>query len=506
MSKKRIIVTGVCAGLCVVLCVVLGILLWQQSSNATITNTNKTLDEMLPIVEYANVKQIDIKNQQCEYTLINVDGTLVLEDNPKAQLEVYKLNALLSNVCQTYYTFSANVSEEEFINYGLGNGEHQAEFHLSTLNGKEFTVYIGNETLAKDGYYVRVPDKDSVYVLGYGIEKDLLGTPEYLIDFGLVFPTSMNTYFLVNNFSLKRNGEQVISMKVASENERSDFNIMGIHLCTYPEGYYGSMLYMGILQKFSALDSLGSNEFMASEIYSFNVDYETLARYGINPYGAAYELYFETPLSDENGMVVGYLPNMLYFSEKHRDESGAYFYYVYTPTQGGGKLGRIEALPVDFFDWTLEKWLSPYVFQTRLALTDTVYFSTPDIECSYKILGEDTSLAAVELPSGNEFDISNIQNLWMSLLVLTHDGYCDLSDAEKQSLVNSEKNNVFTLKIVTKAGQARTYKFYQYSDVRAFYTINGQGEFYVPMPMLNKIINDVHKLVNGEIINPESNL
>ena len=90
------------------------------------------------------------------------------------------------------------------------------------------------------------------------------------------------------------------------------------------------------------------------------------------------------------------------------------------------------------------------------------------------------------------------------MLRLTHDGYCDLSDADKAKLTSTDKNKILTLNIVTRSGIEREICFYQYSDVRVFYTIDGYGEFYVPVTMVNKIIADVDRFMNGETINPEA--
>ncbi len=504
MSKKRIITTCVCVALSVLLCVALGLILAYQANNATVQGSNNKREEMLPVIEFANVQRIDIKNKNGEYSLVATDGSnMVLEGNEYAPLNIYKVQMLLSNVCQTYYTFTADATAEDYEKYGLSAGKHQAEFKLTTKNGIDYVVYIGDETLANDGYYVRVPGKDAIFVLGYSIENDLLGTSEYLVDFGLVYPTNMNFYYLVNNFTLKKNGEKFVSINFLNASEREEFSAMCTHRLVYPEGYFASQLYTSVLTKFSATDMFGSNNFMASEIISYNADAETLIEYGINPINGAYELSFGTPVMDEEDNIKGFIPNQLYFSEKQRDEDGAYFYYVYSLSKG--ILARVEAITVDFLEWGLDKWVSPYVFQVNILNVDTISFESANGSYSFKLSGNAERVTDVlETGSGYDGGIDNFRNLWQSMLMLTNDGYADISDADREYLKNSDENRILTIKVLTHSGKTRTYEFYQYTDRRVLSVTDGSGEFYLPITMVEKVISDVERFMNGEVINPES--
>ena len=90
------------------------------------------------------------------------------------------------------------------------------------------------------------------------------------------------------------------------------------------------------------------------------------------------------------------------------------------------------------------------------------------------------------------------------MLMLTHDGYFDLGDAEKDFLVNSADNKMLTISMLTHAGRTREISFYRYTDRRVFYTIDGVGEFYLPITMVEKVIADVERFMSGETIDPEA--
>ncbi len=498
---KRIIITVICAVLCVGLGIALIFLLPEENVNTS--GGKQTLEEIVPTVKFEDVKRIHIKNQKDEFTLINKDDTIVLEGAEYAPINNYKLMYLLSNVCQTYRTYSAKASADELEKYGLSEGAHQAEFTVETHSGSSYTIYIGDETLANDGYYVRVPDENSVYVIGYSIEKDLLGTSEYLIDKNLIYPTNANFYFLVDDFVLQKGGEDFVKINFASEDKRSEFLAIGLHTFTYPEGYFASEHYNSILSKFTLLDAEGTTHFMASEVYSYNADEALLKEYGIDVAAPAYVLSFSSPVMDKDGNPALKIPNTLLISEKMRDESGAYYYNAYSLFNG--ILGRVEAITLDFLEWDFEKWVSPYIFQANIMSVDTISFESASGYFEFKLEGEENEKLTVrETKSGYSPAIDNFRNLWRTMLALVHDGYADLDGEELAAVIANGRNNLLTMNVKLRSGDTREYKFYRYSDQRVYYTINGNGEFYIPVTMVNKLIADVDRFMAGEVIDPEA--
>ena len=499
--KKRIVLTVVLAVLCIGLVVLLGLLLPDE--NESTDTTKQTLDNMMPVIAFEDVASIYIKNQKDEYKLVNKDGSIVIEGSEYVTLNNYKIMYLLSNACQTYYTYSAEVTSEELEHYGLSEGEHQAEFSVETLSGEAYTVYIGDETLAKDGYYARVPDKEAVYVLGYNIEDDLLGTSEYLVNKNLIYPTDMNFYYLVDDFVLQKKNEDFIKINFVNSDERSELAAMGIQRLTYPEGYFASDYYNSILTKFTLLDSEGNTNFMVSEVYSYKADENVLREYGIDPEAPEFLLSFSSPIMDNDGNPVAKFPNVVLFSAKMRDESGAYYYNAYSLYSG--VLGRVEQITVDFLEWGLDKWVSPYLFQVNIMDADSISFESANGKYTFKLSGEANEVLKVkETGSGYSPDIKNFRNLWQTLLAIVHDGYCDIGDEAIEAVMANEANKRLTMKVVTRKGTVREYEFWQYTDQRVYYTINGVGEFYVPITMVEKLIADVERFMTGELIDPEA--
>ena len=79
--------------------------------------------------------------------------------------------------------------------------------------------------------------------------------------------------------------------------------------------------------------------------------------------------------------------------------------------------------------------------------------------------------------------------------------YTPLTDEEKAALVSDPSKLMLTFSYTTTSGEVSEYKFYQYSTRRAFVTLNGDGEFYTYVDMIEKVINDTEKVLVGMDIN-----
>ena len=81
------------------------------------------------------------------------------------------------------------------------------------------------------------------------------------------------------------------------------------------------------------------------------------------------------------------------------------------------------------------------------------------------------------------------------------EGQCDLSEeemAQYRALPDSEADLVLTVKSLS--GRELVYRFYQYTERKAYMTINDQGVFYILNDRVQKIITDAEKAVTGDPI------
>ena len=503
--RTRLIVTCVLLVLCLILGVVyaLFILPEPETPDATAEVTAELLPgevegamgriQMFDYVKSDDVDSLYVKNGNGEYRIVRKDKSLVIDGYEHLLLDQEKLIQMIVNAGYTLSTFSSSIDAADYGKYGLGEGNYRAYFVLRTTAGKRYTVYIGDRALDGQGYYARFEGRDAIYILDRTIERDLLGSVQYLVRPLLAYPSQMNTYYLVQNFMLLRGEEMFLSANYLNPDKRSELAAMSVHQLTYPGAYYAGQYYDDVLTLFC--------DFKGSETVAIALDEETLASYGLLT--PAYSLFFENVVQDENGNVSGTVPNMLSISERLQDENGAYYHYVASATFG--IIARMDAIMLDFLTWNLDKWVSANIFQVNIMNVESLRFATKDLFVTFELRGKDNdSLTVTERETGHSPDMKNFRQLWKVLLTVTQDGSVDLSEEELAALVADESNLLLTLTVTTRSGAVREYKFYPYTDRRVFYTVNGEGEFYLSNTLLYKAIEDAKRVMRDETVDPDS--
>ncbi|MBQ4150450.1 MAG: DUF4340 domain-containing protein [Clostridia bacterium] len=455
-------------------------------------------DTIIPIVDFKNVEKISVKNNKGEYVILVKYGSDVkLENFEYTPLAFEKTSSLLADVCYTYFSRSAQIAEKDFKDFGLAEGQQQAQFELVTTDGDVYTVLIGNKIAESEEYYARVPGENVIYVIGYDAESTLFGTKEDFVDKELVFSPTIDTYCFVDNFSLKKNGESFIDIRLLREGEQEFFS----YFSRFEEyDWSASNVYFDVLSKFVSVDIFDEYAFVADEIVYIGDDLDVISKHGINPYSAHYLLTFDSPIVNSENQIITYIPNRLWFSEKQFGENGEPFYYVYSETKK--KLGRIAASKAEFLDYDFEQWVNPLLFSINIMNVNTISFESSGEKYDFALNGETNDVLSVaEVNSGYAPEISNFRKLWMTLVSMEHTEMRELSETEK-SVVEKDENKVLEISVVTRLGQRRNYCFYRYDADNAYYTIDGEGMFLIPMKRVQKVFADVKRFMNGEEIDP----
>ena len=98
-------------------------------------------------------------------------------------------------------------------------------------------------------------------------------------------------------------------------------------------------------------------------------------------------------------------------------------------------------------------------------------------------------------------NVYNFRQYYKSLLGVELQEYTPLTEEEKEALTSDPSKLLLTFSYTTLDGEVSEYKFYQYSTRRAFVTLNGSGEFYTYVDMIEKVISDTEKVLVGMDIN-----
>ena len=123
---------------------------------------------------------------------------------------------------------------------------------------------------------------------------------------------------------------------------------------------------------------------------------------------------------------------------------------------------------------------------------------------TFDLEGEGQELIVTERDSGFKPEVQNFRQFYKTLLSYNLQGYVssDLGEDEVSVLIPTDPYLV--LRIETRAGVVTEYKFYPYSTRRAYYTVDGNGEFYVLRDMATKVISDAEKVMTNTAIDSEA--
>ena len=79
-----------------------------------------------------------------------------------------------------------------------------AKYTVTTMTGDKYTVILGDATVSGASYYAMYEGRDTVYILsGANLEKGALAPIESIVTPMIAYPTSMNNYFNVEDFTYR---------------------------------------------------------------------------------------------------------------------------------------------------------------------------------------------------------------------------------------------------------------------------------------------------------------
>ncbi len=307
-----------------------------------------------------------------------------------------------------------------------------AKFTTTAGDGTAYTVIVGDAIVSEAGYYVQLEGRNTIYILSASGIKDFVLQPiEVLLTPMITYPSSMNTYFDVENFVIQSNidhekineiifneacrrmGYDVDNM-TKEEIEQIDEKELAKFYSEVSEEMYDTLLkeYSKQVCDFSYLD-LEERENTMYSAMSYKTDSEYMQGYFPNydnVNSALYSLYSLAPLrivkldpdadmmeeygvlepahlityyyddTDEEGNTYTVF-NRVSISKK--SSSGIYYaygeimakneddeyFYLYAPM-----IVELYESAVPFLEWSDVDWYDPYFVQLNIAyLQDVIY-------------------------------------------------------------------------------------------------------------------------------------
>lgn len=425
-------------------------------------------------IEFENVKSIYVNNSFGEYCFVmdSVSKSLVLEGKEMLSFNVELLSYLYVNACEPLAMAKLEDASSDLSEYGLAGGVSKQYYTVTDTEGNRNTVYIGDLIPTGAGYYCKNADKPHVYIVSTLIDTNVLASVNDYIVPMIAPPISTNDVYNVENLQIVHDGELLVSFeKATAEIYNAQDGTARTHVMTYPAGYNASQDTLdAILEK---LCGLTGSAVVESDIPEEEMN-EILERYGfLNP---SRELIY-TLGGKENRAIFG-----------NKTEDGTEYYALNLSQQ---TICTVPTADVEFIDYELIDFIDSFLFRMNIDSVASVELRTKKHHETFELTGEKNELSVIRSSDKESVDTNNFRQLYMDILMLALDDYADAPETP---------NEILAFTVTDRSGAAYEYRFYDLSTRKVFFTVNGVGQFCANRDTVERVINDVDKLIKGEKI------
>lgn len=424
------------------------------------------------------------------------DSTGNMENILSSVSMTQSLVLLLSNMRAAQVVEGYNA--DDLAPYGLGDGG-KAVVELSyEKDGQTVTktVRFGNRTVAGDAYYVMVDGTTALYTLiDTYITRCLFCDVKDYFRPQVALPVSSSEYVDVSELWVKKKGETFISLRSLSEDEKESLGDVFTHQFLTPDGYYPSDENLQIMLKtFTSFTGSSVVEYDISsrledpekreEVFDIFRNYsliDTENRW-------VYELYYKYDSQDFDTTLC--ISQKLEVIDESADESTQkeYVYYVYSP--GFDCIVEFPADDLPWVEWDLLTFMDNHSFLVSIDKVASVELSYENTSAKFSLQGEGQELK-VTSSTGVKVDTDNFRQLYKAILYTTLDGYAQKPEAASK---------ILTLNITLRDGTHYEYEFFGMTARKAYYTLNGSGEFYINRDYVKQMMYACTGILNGETV------
>ena len=451
---------------------------------------------MFPHMPKKDIKSIEIHNSYGSYTLKRTkesdDDSFYIEEHPQAPIGAEAFTALV--VDSGYTVVNRRVVEkcEDMSVYGLADSDNPAYYIITNKDNVSYKVFVGNRIPSSGGFYARVDGRDAVYVLSSTVYDTVLAPATALVTPLLGVQLPQNKYQETDEVILSKNGEPFVYIKYTMTN--IDEFALSAYEMLYPANYIvnddnfsGKLLYSLVALSGSSVMEIGS-----PDNYLRNNE-ALMAKYGFyDIHNMPYELYYKY---GDSTTAIAFAP---------AGADGYYFAYSYLYDM----IVLISGDTVPYLEWDLLDYVNSALFAEYINDVSEITVSGSlkkdgkiypiDEKFSIKLKGEgsSTNLECYAFTTGKTFTgmrpaMNPIQAFYGTVLAMKMQGYIKTEGIDVSTL-----SEYASLKIKMVSGDETVYKFYRYSE-RCYYTVNGEGEFYMALRDVNKLLIDSVRAAYG---------
>ncbi|MBR2431405.1 MAG: hypothetical protein IKB23_00630, partial [Clostridia bacterium] len=163
---------------------------------------------------------------------------------------------------------------------------------------------------------------------------------------------------------------------------------------------------------------------------------------------------------------------------------------------------KVPEYDCEFLSYDLNTWVDSKLFGTSISSVSDIRVESGKTDISFSLEGEGQSLTVTE-PNGHKPQIENFKKFYQTLLIMQKGGFVSLSKEEIATLVADEGNITAKLTVKLKEGKEFVYRFYSLGQ-QTYYTVNGEGQFYLETKYVTKTVNDAIRVTRDEIVNVDN--
>jgi len=456
-------------------------------------------------LQRASIQEIKVENEHGGYTVyrdaadqFQLKGFVGLQFNQ----ELFSSLVVTTGTPTVMMRVAVDATAEQLAEFGLD--DPQAQWTVTSTSGEKFTVQVGDLALTEGGYYVFYePDaskgysnRNAIYFMGTTLADTILQPDHKLIAPILTAGMSQNDYFYVDEFTVWHGTDDLFLHieRIPDDQKSNPDSIVEIDM-TYPRKdentkyQVNDSLYYEVLYNFMMLQG--------DSILAFQPTDEQLEEFGLAE--PAYTIHY----------IFKDYEFILFISEQQPD--GSYnavsnlYGYALVCNVAKEKLGWLEN---DKFDW-----IFPTPFYENIVDVTRITLSGSGIDVDYRLNhgtnAENTpTLEVTEVKSGTVIpnsDVRNFREYYKTMLNITNQEYARMSQEDMAALANNEDKRILTMTYEKTDGSAYEFRFYKHyaastdtiTTGKIFVVVNDLGEFYTTNDLINKIINDTSRVLQG---------
>ncbi|MCL2775054.1 MAG: DUF4340 domain-containing protein [Oscillospiraceae bacterium] len=437
-------------------------------------------------VDKKDIKSVYVKNQSDKYTVIHNLGydIFYVEGAELAPINPENLSSFFTNV--DYLLGTTRVAAKD-VNGGnkwlsdfsqFGFNDDSAYFVVTKTDDTYYKIIISDKIPTTGGYYLMYEDanglRPTIYITTAKMELNVLNTRYSLLQPLICQPIPINELYKINNFEYCKGADKFVEIYNAPIPEGSE--VLVNRQMKYPAPYTVSDNYNSLLSTFTNFVGI-------RVVYSFplneDISEDILTQYGFDQYTT--KITF-----DYNGENYNFI-----FSKP--DDAGNY----YVISMEFGTIVEVKPNTVPFLTWDLFKFVDKPIFSQNINDVTGITVKVPGKpDVVFTINGTEQDMivyangTALDCPNPvKNVEISddkawNFRQYYKSILSI------DLWDYETD--VSKDENPMLEIIVNMKNGDIMDYKFYiiPINTMRCFFTLNGDGNFYVLKDKITKLIAD----------------